>query len=123
MPQEKDLWQIVLEELKTRPSDLVLSPSHHDWHPDHVALASATEYALTKFKKNKPKLWSYYVWGLPPLNLVFPFSKYLKVKKEAILCHHSQLKIKPYDEAVLSMNKYIGEALGVGEYAEGYFEN
>ena len=121
--KDKDLWHLVLEELKTRQNDLVLAPSHHDWHPDHVALAEASEQALKKITKNKPHVWSYYVWGVPPLNIIFPIDKYLKAKKQAIYCHKSQLGVKAYDEAVLAMNEYLGKALGVGKFVEGYYEN
>ena len=120
---QKDLWHLVLEELKTRPNDLVLAPTHHDWHPDHVALAEAAELAIKKIAKNKPKIWSYFVWGVPPLNLVFPIDKYLKKKQAAAICHKSQLSVKHYDDAILAMNQYLGEALGVSKYAEAYFEN
>ena len=120
--KDKNLWHLVLEELKTRQNDLVLSPSHHDWHPDHVALAKASTYALKKITKNKPEVWSYFVWGVPPFNLIFPINKYLKVKKQAIYCYKSQLGVKAYDEAVLAMNEYLGKALGVGKYVEGYFK-
>ncbi len=123
LPAQKDLWKAVFKELKTRPNDLVLLPSEHDWHPDHSALAKASYFAYQKLKSPKLKLWSYFVWGVSELNLIFPIDKYLKTKKEAILCHKSQLKVKPYDEAIFSMNRYVGEALGVAKYAEGYYEN
>lgn len=123
LANQNNLWHLVYEELKTRPNDLVLAPSHHDWHPDHIALAEAAEFSVKKINKNRPKIWSYFVWGVPTLNLIFPIDKYLKKKQDALICHKSQLKVKAYDDAIVAMNQYLGEALGVSKYAEGYYEN
>jgi len=117
------LWEKIYEEVISHKPDLVLIPDGNDWHPDHEALYAASVIALRKVRKNKPKVWEYFVWGIDRPTHLFPIDKKTEnIKRAAMSCHRSQLKVKAYDEAILSMNDYIGKGLGLDRPAEGYRE-
>ena len=114
-----NLWTRILEEIATRPIDLILVPNLSDWHPDHVTVSEQFEKAFAKLKE-KPEVWHYGVWGIGKPDIIFPIDPYVSSKREASRCHKSQLKVKRYDEAMLALNEYLGKVFGVSEYAEVY---
>lgn len=117
------LWEKVYEEMLVYKPDLVLLPDSNDWHPDHEALYAATIVAYHKLRRAKPRMWSYFIWGLNKPTLLFPLDKkHENIKKAAMACHKSQLKVKAYDEAILGLNNYLGIGLGLEKPAEGYRE-
>lgn len=121
--KDQKLWEKAYAEMQLDQPDLVLLPDSQDWHPDHEAVYAATMIAYRKLKKHKPKVWSYFVWGLNTPSYIFPLDKRLEnTKKTAMACHKSQLKVKRYDEAILGMNEYLGKSLGLVTLAEGYRE-
>lgn len=122
LAKKRDLWEKIFEELKTRHYDLALVPNEHDWHCDHQIVARAYLKSISRRLTHKPITWYYAVWGIPSINRILPIDHSLAIKKEAISCYKSQLKVKPYDEAILAQNEYIGKALGAAKHAEGYFE-
>lgn len=115
----KKLENRILEEMKTRPLELVLVPSGIEWHHDHQNVYEAFSKAYKRIQK-KPEVWEYHVWGMGVPNIIFPIDKYTRYKNEAIKVFKSQLKVKKYDEAIMAMDEYIGKGLGVSKYAEGY---
>lgn len=115
------LWVRILEEITTRPTDLVLVPNADDWHPDHVKVNEYFNKAYSKIK-DKPAVWYYGVWGLDRPNVIFPIDRYLLTKKAAAKCHRSQLRVKKYDEAMIAINEYLGKVFAVGDFAEVYTE-
>lgn len=122
---EKDakLWEKIYEEILLDKPDLVLLPDTKDWNSDHNAVYNASVVAYRKLKKHKPKCWGYFVWGINSPTYLFPMDKRLEnIKKSAMACHKSQLKVKRYDEAILGMNEYLGKGLGLLYPAEGYRE-
>jgi LmbE family N-acetylglucosaminyl deacetylase len=118
-PTNDDLWIRILEEISTRPIDLILVPDENDWHPGHVAVNQNFQKAYAKMK-DKPEVWYYGVWGIPRPSIIFPIDPYVSTKKEAARCHKSQLRVKKYDEAMLALNEYLGKSFGVADYAEVY---
>lgn len=123
LSQKEWLWEKIYEEMLVFKPDLILTPDGGDWHPDHEAVYAATLIAYRKLRRHKPKVWSYFVWGLGKPTLLFPLErKVLQTKKAAMVCHKSQLKVKSYDEAILGLNVYLGRGLGLNTPAEGYRE-
>ncbi len=122
--QEKEyLWEKIYEEILFYKPDLILTPDGADWHPDHVAVYAASIIAQGKVRRHKPKMWSYFVWGLNKPSYLLPMNKKLEnIKRAAMACHKSQLAVKRYDEAILGMNDYLGKGLGLEHLAEGYKE-
>ena len=110
----------IYEEVKTRKYDLVLVPSGNDWSKTHQVVNLVFKTAYKKLGQNVPEAWEFFVWGINSPSYLFPIDKYLNYKKEAASCHKSQLKVKPYDEAFLAMNEYLGKGFAVSKYAEGY---
>ncbi len=117
--ENDETWLRILEEITTRPVDLVLVPNIDDWHPDHVRVYEYFAKALAKVKE-KPEVWYYGVWGLDRPNIIFPIDRYLSTKKTAAKCHKSQLRVKKYDEAMIALNEYLGKVFAVSDYAEVY---
>lgn len=123
LDKDGQLWEKIYEEMLLDKPDLVLLPDGNDWNSDHVAVYAATVLAYRKLRRNKPKVWSYFVWGLNTPTYLFPMDKKTEnIKRSAMACHKSQLKVKRYDEAVLGMNEYLGKGLGLIHPAEGYKE-
>ena len=118
-PANSDLWVRILEEIATRPIDLILVPDKSDWHPDHVVIHKHFFTAYSKLKE-KPEVWYYSVWGIGKPNIIFPIDQYIEIKKEAARSHKSQLRVKKYDEAMLALNEYLGKSFGVSNHAEVY---
>jgi LmbE family N-acetylglucosaminyl deacetylase len=111
----------IYEELKTGHWDLVLFPFSAEWHKDHINVSMAVDAALERLPK-RVEAWGYNVWGLSEPKIVVPIDKEIKTKIEAAKEYKSQLKIKDYEDAIISANRYLGEMLGVSKYAEIYQE-
>lgn len=123
LDQKKWLWEKIYEEMLVFKPDLVLLPDNNDWHPDHEAVYAASILAYRKLHRHKPKMWTYFVWGLNRPSYLMPLDKKLEnIKSAAMACHKSQLKVKPYNEAILASNQYLGLGLGLGLPAEGFRE-
>ena len=124
LKNDEELFENTMGEIKSYKPDLILVPSKKDWHPDHRTVFEAVYKSVKKIKvkKERPKLWQYGVWGIEDINLVMPIDEYVNLKREAISCHRSQLRIKRYDEAILGLNEYFGKGLGVSNYAEAFLE-
>lgn len=123
LDKDHKLWEKIYEEMLLDKPDLVLTPDGDDWNTDHIAVYAAAVLAYRKLKRNRPKLWSYFVWGINRPSYLFPFDKKIEnIKQSAMACHKSQLKVKRYDEAILGMNEYLGKGLGLLHPAEGYKE-
>ncbi len=123
LDKAEKLWEKIFEEVSYYKPDLVLIPSGKDWNPDHEALYAASIVALRKVRRQKPKVWEYFVWGLDKPTHLFAYDKKLEnIKRAAMACHKSQLKVKAYDEAMLDLNNYLGLGLGLNIPAEGYRE-
>lgn len=111
----------IYEELKTGHWDLVLCPSSTEWHKDHISVSVAALAAIKRLPK-RVEAWEYNVWGLSQPKIVVSIDEEIKRKIEAAKEHKSQLRVKNYEDAIISANRYLGEALGVGKYAEIYQE-
>lgn len=121
--KETKLWEKIYEEMILDKPDLVLIPDAQDWNIDHEVVYSAALIAYRKLRRNKPHVWSYFVWGLNRPSYLFPLDgRLVNIKKAAMSCHKSQLKVKRYDEAILGLNEFLGKGLGLVHPAEGYKE-
>jgi LmbE family N-acetylglucosaminyl deacetylase len=93
-----------------RPA-IIYAPCPFERHPTHLRVTELTAKAVRQAGAGAQTLWGYAVWssiqGLPFTKAV-DISPYREVKKEAIRAHASQIRIKPYDDAVLGRNAYEG---------------
>lgn len=100
-----------------RPS-LLATPSLHDLHPDHNALAVLLEIALMQLPAAnwRPQVLSYLIHYLttstPATSLIELSSEQLTKKRRALLCHETQtaLSEKRFMRHVTSTESYSGSA-------------
>jgi LmbE family N-acetylglucosaminyl deacetylase len=117
------LWEKIYQEIVVTKPDLVLVPDSHDWNSDHVAIYKSLVITLGKIKHSGPNVWAYFVWGICKPTYLFPYNKKIEsIKKAAMACHKSQLKVRKYNKAILGMNEYLDEMMGLGHLAEGFRE-
>ncbi|OGD61908.1 hypothetical protein A2215_02105 [Candidatus Berkelbacteria bacterium RIFOXYA2_FULL_43_10] len=109
----------IYEEIRTGHWDLVLYPASTEWNKDHINVSLAATAAIKRLPK-RMEAWGYNVWGLSEPKIVVPIDKEIKIKIEAAKEHKSQLKVKNYEDAIISANRYLGEMLGVSKYVEIY---
>lgn len=100
--------------------DLILAPSIEDPHPDHHAVGEALALALRNYDDHI-NIWLYEVWGSSRYNRIVLIDDFVEDKIEALKCHKSQMKVKKYDEAMISLNHFRALFAGVGKYAEAYY--
>ncbi|MCX6810328.1 MAG: PIG-L family deacetylase [Candidatus Berkelbacteria bacterium] len=115
-----DLAAIIRKEIEFDKPDLILAPSLEEPHPDHLAVLEALNISLKNYSDGL-NIWLYEVFGTGRLNRLFIIDDFIETKIEALKCHKSQYKIKEYDEAILSLNKFRALSANVGKYAEGYY--
>ncbi len=115
-----ELAAIIRKEIEFDKPDLILAPSFEEPHPDHLAVLEALNLGLKNYTEGL-NIWLYEVFGTGRLNRLFIIDDFVAVKTEALKCHKSQYKIKKYDEAILSLNKFRALSAGIGNYAEGYY--
>lgn len=115
-----ELATVIRREIEFDKPDLLLAPGMDELHPDHHAVAEALALAIRNFDQPL-NIWLYEVWSASRINRLFIIDDYIDQKRQALKCHVSQMKVKDYDEAILSLNKYRGLFFGVGNYAEAYY--
>jgi LmbE family N-acetylglucosaminyl deacetylase len=117
----KALYDLILE---TKPN-IIFLPSLIDDHPDHRAACEIFYYAFFKYPEksfNFPVLIAEYELWTPIFpNRVIDISDAINIKKEAILCHKTQLKSRSYDKAVISLNSFRAAINNMNGYAEAIF--
>jgi LmbE family N-acetylglucosaminyl deacetylase len=113
--------QVIKEAIDDFEPELIYAPTEFDDHSDHRETAHGLRWALLHSKKIDPaliNLYFYEVWTpLYPNRLI---TIDLAKKLEAVREHKSQLKNRPYDEAIAGLNKYRGLILGAEEPAEAF---
>jgi len=110
----------IRKEIEFDKPDLILAPSLEEPHPDHLAVSEALNLSLKDYTEGI-NIWLYEVFGTGRLNRLFNIDDFVEIKTAALKCHKSQYKIKKYDEAILSLNKFRALSAGIGDYAEGYY--
>lgn len=106
--------------LKDFRPNLVYLPHFLDNNPTHLATNEIFVKAGKLLKDFNPQVYGYEIWVPTFINRLVNVSSVIETKKEAIRCHQSQLKSRNYLEAILGLNQYRGEVMGVGKYAEGF---
>ena len=101
--------------------DIIYLPSFFDSHPDHQTVVKIMLAAGKETNLENCWLYGYEVWSpLPLANRLIDFSKDVETKRQALLCHRSQLDSRCYDEAILALNSYRGKIAGGGDFAEAF---
>lgn len=113
--------QIIKEAIEDFEPELIYAPTELDDHHDHQETAHGLRWALQRTRKIDPSLiniYFYEVWTpLYPNRLI---TIDLEKKLSAVHKHQSQLKNRPYDEAIAGLNKYRGLILGADAPAEAF---
>ena len=99
--------------------DVIFLPSFFDPNNDHFELTKILAKILKKHDFNG-EIWQYEAWQPVFLNRLLNIDKSIETKKSAIRCYKSQLRDRPYEEAIMGLNKYRGNMFGLGEYAEAF---
>jgi hypothetical protein len=93
-------------------------------HPDHQAVALATQEACRRLiYKNSlsPTIFFYEVSNPLAPNMLIDISNVAEVKLQAVRCFVSQLKMQPYDEQIIGLNRFRSFTLGNrSQYAEAF---
>jgi LmbE family N-acetylglucosaminyl deacetylase len=96
-------------------------PHPSDSHPDHEATATVLFKTLQAIGADLPsEIWSYEIWQPTFANRLLDISATLAQKEAAITAHASQLKCRPYADAILGLNAYRGGMHGLPGPAEAY---
>jgi LmbE family N-acetylglucosaminyl deacetylase len=115
------------EELARARPEWILANSPLDSHPDHRAASRLLAMALEDpgIKKMRFSLCLYEIYSPWPLCRVLDITEAAKIKQQAIRAHASQLKLHPYDEHLMGLNRFRGlQVARLGEkavrFGEGY---
>lgn len=110
--------------LLAHQADAVFSPALTENHPDHQAVALATQEACRRLiYKNSlsPTIFFYEVSNPLTPNMLIDISNAAEVKLQAVRCFKSQLKMQPYDEQIIGLNRFRSFTLGSqSQYAEAF---
>ncbi|MFA6963262.1 MAG: PIG-L family deacetylase [Patescibacteria group bacterium] len=110
----------LLDELVSRfDPDIICSPGLTDPHPEHYDVSAMLGKVLSR-NNFKGEIWQYCVWQPIYANRLINIDSVIEIKKEAVLAHTSQLKDRPYLEAILGLNTYRAKMFGAGEYCEAF---
>jgi LmbE family N-acetylglucosaminyl deacetylase len=114
----------ITECLLAHQADAVFSPALTENHPDHQAVALATQEACRRLiYKNSlsPTIFFYEVSNPLAPNMLIDISNVAEVKLQAVRCFVSQLKMQPYDEQIIGLNRFRSFTLGNrSQYAEAF---
>lgn len=114
--------------LQVKPEIFYL-PSLLDDHPDHFMtnkLFLTTYRKLQKEKKDydidSTKIFAYEVWTPIYPNRLVDITEVMPQKRQALEQHQTQLRSRPYVEAMMSLNRFRSALNIDGGYAEAFFE-
>lgn len=101
--------------------NIIYVPHPNDGEADHVATAQILAKTLSAVGSDLPaEIWSYEVSQPAFLNRLIDISATAIQKERAIEAHASQLKRRPYSQAILGLNYYRGGLAGLPGPAEGF---
>jgi LmbE family N-acetylglucosaminyl deacetylase len=106
--------------IKAYQPRIIYVPTFLDPHPDHLNTAKILAKAL-EFLNYQCWIFSYEIWSPIYVNRLVIIDKVLNFKKRAIKIYKSQLKDRPYLQAILGLNQYRAKIFDIGNYAEGFF--
>ncbi len=105
--------------MAARNPDIVYLPSLFDRHNDHLAV----NHLLCRWYEKGQRditVCGCEIWTTLVPNLVIDISDTIGAKRSALACFRSQLSVRDWQDAAVSLNRYRGIASGAGEYAEGF---
>lgn len=95
----------LFEAVQTAGADLVYAPALTEMHPDHRALAMAAVEAFRRLGSGV-RLAMYEV-GVPLTpNLLLDITEVADLKRQAMHCFASQLKVQAYDQHIEALNRF-----------------
>lgn len=106
--------------IKKTGADLIYIPSILEMHPDHRSLAMSALEAVRRL--NAGIRVAMYEVGMPMRpNTLVNITPVWELKREAMACFQSQLKIQDYHDHITGLNRYRAYTLGkTATYAEAY---
>jgi len=106
---EKNI-KIIAQILKKEKPDFIFLPSKEEIHPTHKKCFYLIKKAIEKVKLKGFQEWRFEVWSpIPRPNFIFFFDrKLMKIKKEAIKKHSSQIKRINLEKAAEGLNLFRG---------------
>lgn len=124
---EPEIINIVRKTIENKRPDIIITNPPQDSHPDHQTCAIILKKALTTLPNHfLPKeILLYEVYTALPINRILDITSVISIKQKAIKEHYSQLKLLPYDQYNLGLNRFRGLHLAItGEniirYGEGF---
>ncbi|MFA5157728.1 MAG: PIG-L family deacetylase [Patescibacteria group bacterium] len=120
MKSSFELSALIRREIEFDKPDLLLSPSIEEPHPDHLAVAQALALALRNYDQSL-NIWLYEAFGTGRLNRLFEINEQMEAKKEALGAHKSQLAVRKYEEAIISLNRFRALSAGLSGHAEAFY--
>jgi len=107
--------------IKDFQPEVVFLPSFWDNHPDHHQVCQLFAKVLQQMPDFKAQLYLYEIWTPIFINRLVNITAEAEKKTLAVRAYQSQLQSRPYDEAILALNKYRADMLGKTGFAEGFF--
>ena len=111
---------VLLSYLKKISPDIIYLPFFLDTNTDHQE-ACRIFYHTCKELKNNIKLYSFEIWNPIFPNRLIDISKKVSEKRLAIRAHCSQIGSRNYEKAIMGLNQYRAEVMGISGYAESFF--
>ncbi|MBP7087889.1 MAG: PIG-L family deacetylase [Candidatus Omnitrophica bacterium] len=110
------------KEIKVFLPTLIYTPGEQEIHPDHVALAKATQEAFIMLKKELPLILASYEISSPLLpNTLVDITKEANLKFKALKYYSSQLAQNDYLTKIKGLNRYRTYTLPKNiKYAEAF---
>lgn len=110
------------KEIKVFLPTLIYAPGEQEIHPDHIALAKATQEAFASLKKELPLTLASYEISSPLLpNVLVDITKEANLKFKALKYYSSQLAQNDYLTKIKGLNRYRTYTLPKNiRYAEAF---
>ncbi|MDA8079486.1 MAG: PIG-L family deacetylase [Nitrospiraceae bacterium] len=99
--------------------DIVYLPSLFDRHNDHMAV----NHLLCRWYEKELRditVCGCEIWTTFAPNLVVDISDTVETKRSALGCFRSQLSVRDWQDAAISLNRFRGITSNAGGYAEGF---
>ena len=114
-----DLAERLTRVLEADQPSTIYSPSAHEIHPDHWAVAAGLHKALGSFRGSSV-VYYYEVWAAIVPTHLFDITAVWDQKRRAMEQYQSQLRYKDYPHTIGGLNAYRSIYLPVARYAEAF---
>ena len=114
LDQADDLCAKIMQQIVDKNIEMVYTPSLHEVHPDHFALAQASVEAVTRLaEKNINIQLVMYDVGIPlAANIMLDITPVWDLKYQAMQYFQTQLKIQDYTRHMQALDEYRSYTLG-----------